>query len=195
MRFIDLILAYLPYGALSRQRDSYHYLEQKAYAAVLEDELDARIDDLLDEIWPSTATETLEDWERVLDLHPPTGVSVAARRALIKAALRKRPAQTVSYIEDVVGTQAQCTATVLEYHPLFYGVATYWSSSYVGLLVFKFLVAVPRLCATAKAVDYDAIQHTIDQIKPAHTEGVFVIDDARYHDPYSLYNQCVYGVV
>lgn len=74
--------------------------------------IDARAQDLLNEWDPRTATETLDDWERVFGVTPPSAVA-ADRRIAIAAAVTARGGSTPAYFV-AVATALGFAATVEE---------------------------------------------------------------------------------
>ena len=86
----------LPRGSLWKL-DPYSWLS-KLLLGIAEEpsRIDARGEDLLDEWDPRTATETLDDWERVLGVTAPSAVA-ADRRIAITAAFIARGGSSRAY--------------------------------------------------------------------------------------------------
>ena len=190
MTLHELLLRLLPPGPYSLEPDAVHVLELQAYATGLQDADDA-VDAVLDEMFAATAADSLGRWEGMLGVIAGSGDTTAERRAAILAALRRRPSLNPGYIADIIGTLTQSTVTVTEYAPLVYGVAEY-GDLYVDEWVFRFLVIADRVEAEAADAHWYRVQPVLDDIKPAHTEGIFCFSDAIYDDEWSPYDHCVY---
>jgi uncharacterized protein YmfQ (DUF2313 family) len=81
--------------------------------------IDARASQLVDEWDPSTATETLEDWERMLgipDEETPLAETVAERRFHVARKWRARGGQSRAYFIDLA-EWAGCSVAIVETAP------------------------------------------------------------------------------
>lgn len=192
--FSDLLQAYLPRGSYSREPDALHVLELGALAEVLET-VDDLADDLLDEFFPLTATATLDDWERNLDLHPATGASAATRRGAILEVLRRHPNLSPPYIAEQLASLTGLTPAIIEHLPFLCDDAASLCDAGGVEQQWTFYAAFSRAAAAAAGLDVDLVdeQLVLEQIEPAHALGLACYDDFRCDDPYSQVDRDLLG--
>jgi uncharacterized protein YmfQ (DUF2313 family) len=136
--------------------------------------IDARGAQLVDEWDPSTALETLDDWERVLGITPPGGATAGERQIAITAAYVARGGQSAAYfigLASRLGFVATVTDTGLGAHT--------WRLN-VNLAASSATAAVSRARAgEARAGDrvenrsVADLEAAIERAKPAHTVALF----------------------
>ncbi len=191
MTLLDLLLALLPTGAYSKAPDADHVLELQAYAKTIEN-IETRVEELLPEFFADTAEETLEDWERVFDLHPASTATTAERQAALAAHVAKEPSLNPDYIASVVSTfTLGSNVSITEYTPLFWDFE--WDAIWIDEWVFRFLVVIPQADVVANSVDFERTQLLVDALKPAHTEGVVVTDDFLFDTTTTPWDWSLYG--
>lgn len=151
--------------------------------------LDARTADLLNEADPSTAVETLPDYESELAITPGLTDTNAQRQARIVARLvarqRYRPVDFQTALASILG-QLAANVVVLERTPAFA-----LSIKNVREIFRFYIYRDPTLPGTYSVTDAQAL---VDKIKPSHTIGkVIESTAAKYQDPHSLYNRDLLG--
>lgn len=135
--------------------------------------IDARGEDLLDEWDPRTASETLEDWERVLNVAPPSAVD-ADRQVAVTAALVAQGGSTPAYFIAVAASMG-FTATIEEI------AASTWRmnvdlSSYAGpwsLVTYLARSGTARSGDPIQSWSVTEFEAVLNRIKPAHTRLYF----------------------
>lgn len=129
--------------------------------------LDGRADWLLEEADPRTATELLEDWERVVGIPDECagqGDTVAARRAAAHQKLAELGGQNAAYflgIAKVLGF----TGVILEYRPFVAGDHA-GDLLYGDAWVFHWTLEITQETGD---VDRAVLECVIGRAKPAHT--------------------------
>ena len=148
------------------------------------DAVDARIDNLLLEMYPDTTTELITDFERIYNIIPPTGAALADRRLAVvqKKRLRRKLnrayfvalAETVGFtiaIEEMPANSAE------------YGGA--WDTLYIwrvhvtgGTKTLTYVTAGDS-AAGDRLLDWteeDTLEGLFNALKPAHTHVYFVYE-------------------
>ncbi len=185
--YARMLAALLPSGKLWRLIGAsmlYALLQGCAEELV---RLHERVDDLLDEADPTTATELLPDFERALKLAP-VG-TLDERRARVVSRLvsrqRYRPVDFQNALAPLLG-QAPANVVVIERTAAF--------AASIGDVreIFRFFIyrdpSLPGTYFLASA------QEMVDKMKPSHTAGhVIESIDARYDSPFSLYDRDLLG--
>lgn len=149
--------------------------------------VDGRVDDMLDEIDPSTAVELLPEYERELDL--PSDGTNAERQARIVARLvsrqRFRPVDFQQALSHLLA-QDPDDVVVLE--------RTHAFAASIGddREIYQFFIyRNPSLPGTYYVASAQAI---VDRIKPSHTIGTVIEStSALYDDAHSLYDRDLLG--
>lgn len=185
--YARMLKALLPPGRLWRlDPDSNLSLLLLACGDELE-RVDGRGWDLLEESDPSTATELLEDFERVLGL-PSDGTLAERRSAVVGRLIRRQRFRPVDFANALASSLGQDPADVDVRER-----TAAWASS-VGEPeeIFRFFVyRDPDLPGT---YDVEGAQAIVDLIKPSHTIGhVIESIDFRCNEPTSLCNRDLLG--
>lgn len=149
--------------------------------------VDARTQDLLDEVDPRTTVECLGDWEKELGLpdncgSPPT--TLQQRRAAVLAKYTAIGGQSPQYFINVAAAHGY-TITITENFPFRFGISTFGSAFNGGPETFTWQVNAPAVtpvyftfgqsCFGEPFESYrnDLLECLINKLKPAHTEVVF----------------------
>ncbi len=195
MTFLELALAYLPDGAYTKDLDATHVLELDAYMTVLQDSLDTRAGDLRDEMYPDTAVELLEDWERVLGLHPKSGDTIAQRQAKAAEAWSRDPLMTPVYVRDQLEQLTGIEPTIVEHTPFFCDDPDSLVDVDSIEMQWTWFASWDRAAAVAAGMDDDLReeQELVDRLGPRHGLGIACCDDFLCDDPYSLTDRDLLG--
>ncbi len=145
------LIEYLPL----RHRASAIGLFQQALEPLMESQQAAH-DDFTPQLWPTTATWGLSDWEKALGL--PTDVSrpVGFRRPRIVSKLRGSGATTVEMLQNVAESFSNGAVEIIEY-----------PAEYRFEVKFVGTIGVPP--------NMDDLSAALDEIKPAHLAYTYVI--------------------
>jgi uncharacterized protein YmfQ (DUF2313 family) len=136
--------------------------------------VDARGEKLLDEWDPRTAVETLEDWERVLGIAPPTTATTADRQVAIVAQYVARGGSTAAYFIEMaarLGFVATVTVTAASTWRMDVDLAA--SSAAYTLRVSEFRAGSSRAGDRVANKDVAELESVINRAKPAHTLALF----------------------
>ncbi len=184
--YARMMAALLPQGRLW-DRVSGMLMDVLLGCAVELERLHGRVQDLLKEIDPTTATELLPDYEAELGLG--SAPTLAERRARIVARLvqrqRYRPVDFQTTLAPLLG-QAAADVVVIE--------RTHAFAASIGddREIFRFFVY--RDPTLPGAYFLASGQAQLDRMKPSHTVGhVIESVDFRYDDPHSLYDRDLLG--
>jgi hypothetical protein len=150
--------------------------------------VDARVDDLLDEADPSTATELLPEYEEMLALEEAS--TVEERRARIVARLvarqRFRPVDFQQALAVLLGQDPEDVVVLERTHAFAVSIGDVRE-------IFRFFIYRDP----DEPGDYfvDSAQELVDKIKPSHTKG-HVIESVNFlcNDPFSLCDRDILGV-
>ncbi|WP_102271314.1 putative phage tail protein [Cytobacillus massiliigabonensis] len=131
-----------------------------------------------DQFYVGTATNGLDDWERVLDLPPRPNSSLEFRRNRILARLNGTAPATVAYLTDVVNAYvADKSARIIEYNG-----------------EYRFEAEIPL--SENISFNTSEIQEAVNEVKPAHLafdlvgsirEGIVLTESAyTFEVPYRI---------
>lgn len=197
---LQLLVSLLPHGPYddavpSSLSDAPVHVRELAAAAVVLEALGVRVDDLVEEVFPGSGGESLDRWEEVLDLHPASGATTAARRAAILAKWQLKPSLSVPYIEGVLGQLLGVTVTIGENtHPV-YDTAEFDVDLLIDELIFQWTANISLADASTASLtldDYQSAQDLIQAVKPAHTQGTFTVGGAEYDEALTPFNWGAY---
>lgn len=195
MTFLELLLAYLPDGAYDKDPDALHVLELEAFAEVLQTNLDDRIDDLLDELFPDTTTEMIGEWEEMLGLTPASSDTLQQRRDRVGEALRRIPLMTPDYIADQLEKLTGVKPTIVEFTAFHCDDADSLVDVDSLEMQWTWYAAFDRAAAVAASMD-DGLaeeQLLVERLQPGHADGTACFDDFRTNDPYSQVDRDLLG--
>lgn len=133
--------------------------------------IDARGVDLLDEWDPSTASETLEDWERALDITPPDGATEDERRVAVAAKYIARGGQTPAYFISLAAALG-FTVTITEVPPHRWRVNVLETPYTVRVQSFR--AGASRAGDRLRSWTVPELEDQINEAKPAHSRALFV---------------------
>lgn len=190
---LGLLVRLHPSGTLWRlEEGATQYAELKVWAYGL-DSVWVQRNELVDEILPDQSTELLSSWERVYDVHPPTGRSVARRRQVVVGRRRILPSFTPSTIEEIVTATTGVAATVIELSPFkadqpgaqadLHQVHNAYLDEASAFTFFVEMSAPGLLAAGVRRAEVDSL---LELIRPAHTISHVRCDDFRTEDEFSL---------
>lgn len=194
---LDLLLRLAPRGPLSYDDGTVARAELEAFASGLDDVWTWR-DTLLDELLPDLASLTLEDWERVYDLHRTDGRSDATRRdSIIARVLRLpdfNPGGTLEPIYKAVALNLDLS--IIEPGAFRCDDPDSLCDAPGDVLdgVFIFWVQLDAVEAAAASLEIDELQEAVDQTRPAHTLGIVRFEGFYCDDPYSVCDRDILGV-
>lgn len=185
--YTRMLAALLPPGKVWRLVAGSVLLKLLAGCADELERVDSRVGDLLDEADPSTADELLPEYERELGLE--ADGTVEERRARILARLiarqRYRPVDFQTALAPLLGQLAAGVVVIERTHAMAAAMGD-------DREIYRFFVyrnpSLPGTYFLASA------QELVDKIKPSHTVGQVIESvDARYDDPFSLYDRDIMG--
>jgi len=148
---------------------------------------DVRAGELLDEIFPDTTIEMLQDWERVVGLPGACGEladTVQERRRDLIARLTARGGQSRQYFTDLAATLG-FTITITEYRPFRVGMSAVGDPICDSRWLFVWQVNGPQTTVTCFRTSESAVAEALanwgngrlecifEQLKPAHTVIIF----------------------
>ena len=133
--------------------------------------VDARGEVLLDEWSPDTASETLEDWERVLGITPEDGATEDERRIAAAAKYVARGGQTPAYFVALAGALG-FTATVTEIPPHRFRMNV--TETPYPVVEQDFRTGLSVCGDTLGSRTVPQLETPVNQAKPAHSLALFV---------------------
>lgn len=138
--------------------------------------IDARGEDLLDEWDPRTATETLEDWERLLSITPAAGAALTDRRVAVAAAYAAQGGATPAYFEALAASLGIAATVVETADPSVWQLVVDVSESSApwAVVTTYFRVGTSRVPDRLGDVTMAEFEEIINRAKPAHTRCLFV---------------------
>lgn len=140
--------------------------------------IDGRGEDLLDEWNPAAASETLDDWERVLGITPPAGATDAERRVAVAAKYVARGGQTAAYfvsLAERLGFVA--TISVVEPYIWRMTVDIGASSSSATVLEQHCEAGISGAGDFLDSWTVAELEGPINEAKPAHTLALFAYQE------------------
>lgn len=185
--YIQLIVSLLPQGlAWNTEPDSnlMKLLQPLADEAV---RLHNRADSLVEQVDPSSTTELIADWERVLGLPDNCGmrpVSLQQRRNAVVAKLTSVGGQTPQYYINLAKTLG-FTITITEFRPFQAGRskagdpvvgdewAYYWQVNAPETTVIEFKAGQSAAGEPLRSWGNELLECLINRYKPAHTGVIF----------------------
>ncbi len=137
--------------------------------------IDARCVALVEEWFPDTADETLDDWERVLGIVPEDGATDAERRLVAAAALTARGGSTPIYFVALAlklgfVTSIAYTSTHVWTMTVDLGAST----SPFTVDAYVFMAGAARAGDVLSSARIPELEDAINAAKPAHTKALFV---------------------
>jgi uncharacterized protein YmfQ (DUF2313 family) len=186
-QYAEQLDALLPQGAAwqresdARMRDLTRGLGEEL------SRVDARGDDLLSEVLPSTTVEMLIDWERVAGLPDPCvpeGQTIQERRNALLARLAGTGGQSRQFFIDLAASLG-FTITITEFRPFRAGIsragdALYseewlyvWRINAPETTVIEFRAGVSAVGEPLRKWGNELLECVFNRIKPAHTVLLF----------------------
>lgn len=191
--YIKMLLDLFPLGlAWPRDQDTDFYTTVDATAEEFT-RMGVRSGDLINELDPRTALESLPDWERMLGLpdecsRETDDRTTQVRRDEILAKLTQRGAISKQYYIDIAA-QLGFTITIREFRPFQVGRSRAGDPLSNGDWIFAFEVQGPILTfiyfrtgrntvgEPLRIWGNEPLECTINKIKPAHTVAIFTFED------------------
>ena len=141
--------------------------------------IDARGDDLVDEWDPSTALETLPDWERALGLPdgclPGSGATLPERQAAVVAKYVGRGGSTAAYFLDLAA-RLGVIATIEEPAPHTWRMRVDLTESTFTITYYTFRTGTARAGDRLSDVNAIGFECYMNRVKPAHTVLLYVYE-------------------
>ncbi len=187
--YIEQLKQLLPPGRLwTLESATWLYKTLRAIADELA-RVDGRAEDLIEESDPTTATETLDEWESVYGLTSDSSATDGERRAALLTAVNLRQRFRAADIQQALAALLALDPADVEIilHSRAFAIAVGDDTE-----IYKFFVyRDPALSGTE---NWQAAQAVLDQIKPAHTEG-YVIQSVDFlcEDEFSLCDRDILG--
>ncbi|MGI5862880.1 MAG: YmfQ family protein [Myxococcales bacterium] len=140
--------------------------------------IDGRGEGLLDEWNPATASETLDDWERVLGITPPAGATGAERRVAVAAKYVARGGQTAAYFVSLA-ERLGFVATVATVEPYIWRMTVDMAASTApySVRVQEFRAGASRAGDRVRSWTVPELEGPINEAKPAHTRALFAYQE------------------
>lgn len=158
-------------------------------------ELDQRADDLINEMFPQTVVESIDEWETEYglpeDCNNDIELSFSERQLALLAKFASLGGQTPSYYVDIAANLG-FTITVTEFDGARYGRDTYgdvtgtryahttaphvWYVDVLGIETIYATYSIDRYTTTQYSklgIDTSVLECLINKLKPAHSEVVF----------------------
>lgn len=163
---------------------------EKVLLAIAEElaRIDARGGDVVDEMDPRTAVETLEDWETALGLPNPCVTQTQTteqRRAAVVSKLAQLGGASRAYFIQVAAALGY-TITIEEFRPFLAGFANAgdsltndtewrytWQVNAPETTVSTFKVGIGKVGEPLRSWGNEELECVIEQLKPAHTHVLF----------------------
>jgi len=149
--------------------------------------VDARGDDLLREVLPSTTIEMLSDWERVAGLPDacvPSGQTMQERRAALLSRLAGTGGQSIAFFIELAAYLG-FTITITEFRPFRAGVSHAGDALYNDLwrhawrvngpetTVIEFRAGLSAAGEPLRKWGNELLECVLNRVKPAHTVLLF----------------------
>ena len=192
LKYIEALKNLLPNGKVWRKKDEDGSSIRKLLSACAVEfgRIHDRIIQLGEECDPRTASETLEDWERVLDLpdrciEDPDSLTVEQRRSAIVQKIVGRGGQSLSYFEQMAaffGYDITCS----NYTPFTAGSDAgdaltnddwrFWFNVNAASVATYFTAGNGAAGDPLVEFGEDVLECLINKLKPAHTKALFTYD-------------------
>lgn len=185
---LEMLLQVHPRGPYALESGS-NYRTDLAVLGTGFDSFDTNRVELLDEVLPDRVVDLLTSWERVYDLHPPSGRSAADRALAIQAARETIPSFTPTAIDLNMEELTGLAITIVECSSFRCDEATSLCDTVNDVVDGQFVAfitfaeAAARIATRATRAEMET---ELSLTKPAHTVVRVQCDDFRTDDPYSL---------
>lgn len=127
----------------------------------------ARAEQLLGEMFPDLATESIQEWERICAILPPVDATLQSRRSKIIQELRKTGSMTAQYYIDLAASMGY-TVTIDE--PFAIEGPHVWRITFTELPTYEFYA--DESCAEELLLDWPSqsvAEGLFQDLKPAHS--------------------------
>lgn len=190
LKYKELIKKLLPNGKVWNKEEGSNLTKIAAACSKEFGRIEDRAMELLEECDPRTATETLDDWERVLALPDkciadPDSLTVEQRRDAIVQKIVGRGGQSLAYYEEVAA-RIGYEVTASNYYPFVAGSSAgdpltnddwrFWFNINAPSTATYFVAGSGS--AGDPLVEYgeEVLECMINKLRPAHTEVLFTYD-------------------